>query len=494
MAQTLVRFNNISKRFYDCIALENVSFSINRGESIALFGENGSGKTILCKLISGALMPDNGTMEYNNTPVSFSSIEDAKKLGIRMIYQNPQTVDNLTVAENIFLVDLNTPSISALKRKELNAKAAELLKKIGCDIAPDRIVGELSTPEKKLIEIAKSFANPVELLIIDETTELFSSVEIIRLLELIKGISESGTSVIFVSHHIDEIKYLGWRTLILQNGSVVDDVINISDWDRSAILASLSCNRLLNRYPKTSHAYKVPIFQTSHISNASGTANDASIEISKGEIVGIYGLSGSGKSSFARLLCGIDESIEGDIYLYQKKIALKRQESLFNYGIGYLSDDISQNVFPDFDGKTNMLLGKQIKMSNSFYISPQKISDICFFYSKNMNIPLSAFSRKVRNLSRGTQQKIAIARLLNSGSSILIMDEPSMHLDISSKVELYNIMNTLAKDGKSIIIASSNVEEILGMCDRVYVVSKGEIVAEVNSSSKNAEEILKYVC
>ena len=496
MADELLALQNISKSFYDLSVLSDISLSINKGESIALFGENGSGKTMLCNIISGNTKPDSGKIFFKGESIQLNSVEEGINHGIMMIHQDCQLIPELTVAENVFLN--STPNgiakLGSLNRKKLFVDTADILKDIGSDIAPNVTANTLSMPDRKIVEIAKAPTINPELLIVDEVTEAFSSNDAQRILNLILKINKRGIAVILVSHHIDELQMLNWRTWIMKDGQIVEDAKKFKDLKRNYIYSKMAGERLLNRYPKTSHAKKERILTAVNLYNETGTVNDASLTLYRGEILGIYGMDGSGKSSLARMLCGVDKIISGEIVYYGQNIDLKKGDTLFNHGIGYLSDVIDRNIFFDLDTSTNIIIGKQSKASNSFTLSSQKIKSLSTHYSKSLNIPVSVARKKVRYLSRGTQQKVAIARLLNSDCSILIMDEPSSHLDIVSRVELYNIMNKLAQTGKGIIFASSQLEELAGMCDRLYIISKGHIVAEINPKECDLNNIMEYVC
>lgn len=496
MKDELLTLQDINKSFNEVVVLSNINLSIKKGESIALFGENGSGKTMLCNIISGNTKPDTGSIIINGEKVIFDSVEQGIMHGIMMIHQDCQLIPELTVAENVYLntAPKGIAKFGSLNRKKMFTTTGEILHEIGCDISPKALAGSLSMPEKKIIEIAKALCTGPELLIVDEVTEAFSSNDVQKILTLIRKINDKGIAVILVSHHIDELQLLNWRTWIMKDGQIVEDAKNFNELQRNYIYSKMTGERLLNRYPKTSHAKREKLLSAKNLSNEFGTVNNASLVLHRGEILGIYGMDGSGKSSLVRMLCGVDKTSAGELEYYGQPVELKKSESLFNHGIGYLSDVIDRNVFFDMDTSTNIIIGKQSKASNSFTLSMQKIKALSTHYSKSLNIPVDASKKKVRYLSRGTQQKVAIARLLNSDCSILIMDEPSSHLDVASRVELYNIMNKLAQAGKGIIFASSQLEELAGMCDRIYIISKGHIVAEINPKEHDLNNIMEYVC
>ena len=476
--------------------MSGINLSVGKGESIALFGENGSGKTMLCNIISGSVVPDSGQILYKGEVLKPGSAKHAAGSGIMMIHQDCQLIPNLTVAENIFLKTnpVSDTPLSSLKRKKLFCAAGDVLREIGSSINPTAQVSTLSMPEKKIVEIAKALCCHPELLIIDEITEAFSTNDAQSILSLIQQINERGIAVILVSHHIDDLQMLNWRTWIMKDGRIVDDAKSFKDLNRSYIYAKMAGESLLNRYPKTSHAKKEVLFSARGLSNEIGTVYEANLTLRKGEILGIYGMNGSGKSCLARMLCGVDKLSSGELEYFGQAVNIKKGDSLFNHGIGYLSDNIDKNVFFDLDTSTNIIIGKQSKASNAFSLSLQKIRSLSTHYSRSLNIPADAAKKKVRLLSRGTQQKIAIARLLNSDCSMLIMDEPSSHLDVASRVELYNIMNKLAQMGKGIIFTSSQLEEMAGMCDRLYIISKGRLVAEINPAEHDLQQIMAYVC
>ncbi len=495
MEQNLIKLQNINKSFFNSKILSDISISIGQGEVIVLFGENGSGKTLLCNIISGVMKPDTGLIEYKGSNVSFKSIEDASKSGVKMIFQDCQLIDNLTVAENIYLKNQITKnsSIRRLNRKKLIAKAQIALAEINSTIDASKLAGELSIPEKKIVEIAKALSSPLDLLIMDEITESFSTSDVPALIKLIKQINSRGIAIILVSHHINELHDLNKRILILKDGKIIDDSKNFKKLSQKHIYKKIAGENLLNRYPKTSRSKKEILFSVKNLTNEARTILGASLTLRKGEILGIYGMDSSGKSSLTRLLCGDDRNTSGNLEYYGQHVYAQKNDSFFNHGIGYLSDSIEKNVFLDLDAATNIIIGKQSKASSVFTLNNQKIKTLCEHYSRSLNISMSVFKEKVRHLSRGTQQKIAIARLLNSDCSLFIMDEPSNFLDIPSKVELYNIMNKLALSDKSIIISSSSIEEVVGMCDRIYIISNGKIVTEINSDTYDIPKILKFV-
>lgn len=485
--------DSISKKFGPHTVIDKISLALYKGEVCSILGENGAGKTTLMNILSGMFPPDDGEILINGKPIEFTSPKHARAEGIRMIYQQPQLIDNLTVSDNIFIGNELYYKNSKLINKRLqHDKIQDLLEVLNFGVNPKKKIKELTIAQQKMVEIAKAMYFKAKIIILDEPTEAFTEREIDNLFRIVERLKKSGVCIVFISHKIEEIKKISDRLIILRNGKIIDTITSPEDIDSSLLVKEMAGEDFLNRYPKTRSPKGPVVLEVVDLTNKRKTVNNVTFELLQGEILGIGGLEGAGKSSLAKLIVGIEPKSNGKIYVNKTEEKLKNPHTALKRGIVYLGDDLNKNLFKDNDSYFNVTISCPKEVSRNFFLDKNKIVQMSEGYIRSLNIKVNDTKKPIKQLSTGNLQKIAIAKWLSARGSIFIMDEPSKALDIPSKVELYNIMNKLVKKGKSILFISSDVEELIGMCDRILIMYNGEIIKEINSSDANYVDILSY--
>lgn len=491
MGEQLVEMLNISKQFDGQLALKNANFSIRKGEVCSILGENAAGKTTLMKILAGVYSQDSGTILFEGREITLGSPIISQKYGIRMIFQEPQLVDFFTVEKNIFIGKEHCyKHLPFINKKYQIGKAREILNYLQAQIDVNTPVEELTFSQKKMVEIAKALLSDVKLLILDEVTASFTDPEIETFIDTINKLKSSGLAIVFISHKLEEVLKVSDRIVIIRDGETVEETTNKQDTD--AIIEKMAGVDYLNRYPKSKAKKGRKILELKKVSNSINTVKNVDFYLRSGEIVGIAGLQGAGKTSLARLLAGAEPAASGEIRVYDQPVVFKKPYIAVKKGIAFLSEQNATNLNMMRDTPYNITLSNLNRVMKRQFIIPRLVADITKYYVKHLNIKINDLKAEVRFLSRGTQQKVAISKWLHANANILVMDEPSMNLDINSKVELYNIMNKLSHNGKGIVIASSDLPELIGMCDRIYVLYNGNVVAELCAEEANSIRILKY--
>ena len=493
MSNILIRMENISKQFNGHTVLKNVNFSIKSGEVCSLLGENGAGKTTLMKILAGVNLQDTGKIIFNGKEAFINSTIASQKLGIRMIFQEPQLIDFFTVEKNIFIgKEICYKYTPFINRKFQLARAKDLLSYLQTNIDVNTPVEELTFAQKKMVEIAKALLYDVKVLILDEVTAAFTEPEIMNLFGIIQKLKESGVAVIFISHKIEEVLQISDRIVILRDGEVVDESLNKTEGDLKVLIEKMAGEDYVNRYPKTRAKKGKVILELKNVSNRQDSVKNANLYLRRGEIVGVAGLQGAGKSSLIKIVAGIETVTAGEILLNSKPVQIKNPYQAIKRGIVYLSDNNSLNLNLWMDVSYNITLANLKKVIKFILINSRMVTEVSKSFIKRLNIKVKNAHEPVRHLSRGTQQKVALSKCLYADADILVLYEPSVNIDINSKVELYNIMNMLCHAGKSILMASSDLRELIGMCDRIYVMFNGAIVSELQADEANSIKILQY--
>jgi len=493
MSDMLVEMKNICKQFDGNLVLNNIDFFIRSGEVCSLLGKNSAGKTTLMKILAGAYVQDSGQIIVDGREITFKSTIAAQKSGIHMIYHEPQLIESFTVEANIFIGKEKcykyTPFIN---RKYEFKRVNELLQDLQIKININRLVEELSLAEKKLVEIAKAVLYDVKVLIFDEITETFSEPEINLIFSIIEKLKKMGVAVIFISHKIDEVMRISDRYVIIRDGELIENIVNSEKTNLNEIFRKMTGEDYINRYPKTRAKRGRAILELQNAGNSMGSVRNASLYIRKGEIIGVAGLRGAGKSSLLRLVAGDEKLVQGKILLNKEPVNFKNPSQAILKGIIYLSENPKLNLNLFMDIPFNITFSNLRKVKKAFMISSKKIEEVAKSFIRRLNLRIRDLKAPVRNLSRGLQQKVALAKWLYADAELLVLDEPSTNLDVNSKVELYNILNQLAHNGKSILIASADLHELIGMCDRIYVMRSGTIVSEMNAAETDSVMIMQF--
>ncbi|MEH7378687.1 multiple monosaccharide ABC transporter ATP-binding protein [Neobacillus drentensis] len=504
MSKIILEMRNITKEFPGVKALQNVNLKIKEGEIHALCGENGAGKSTLMKVLSGVYPHGSytGDILFNGNVCKFKDIKQSEELGIVIIHQELALIPYLSIAENIFLGNEQAKN-GIINWNETVIRTRELLKKVGLNESPNTKTANLGVGKQQLTEIAKALSKNVKLLILDEPTAALNEHDSENLLNLLLELKKQGMSAIIISHKLNEISKVADSITILRDGQTVETLDMKKDKiSEDRIIKGMVGRELTNRYPKREAKIGNTIFEVKNwnvfhpLHTNQKSIDNVNFHIRKGEIVGIAGLMGAGRTELAMSIFGksYGKKITGQIYKDNKEIHLNNVSQAIEHGIAYVSEDRKGNglILMD-DIKQNITLASLNKITNKFVINKnQEIIESEQFREK-LKIKTPSIHQKTGNLSGGNQQKVVLSKWIFSEPDILILDEPTRGIDVGAKYEIYTIINQLALDGKGILVISSELPEILGICDRVYVMNEGRITGEVSKEEATQERIMKYM-
>ncbi len=491
MAEVVVSMKNIQKRFPGVHALDNAQIELKKGEVHGLVGENGAGKSTLMKVLTGIYEKDSGIVIVKGREVSYKTPADALEDGISMIHQELNLMPHLTVADNIFIGREPKKGLVLDKKKTLQM-TKELLKSLHLDIEPDVTVGQLTVAKQQMIEIAKAISLNADILIMDEPTAALTNSEIDELFKFVSDLKKKGVGIVYISHRMEELKIITDDITVMRDGQYVDTV-RTKDTEMAQII-SMMVGRTIYEEPKT-HSM-VPkdaptVLRVEHLS--SPVVRDVSFELKKGEILGFAGLMGAGRTETARLIFGADPKTGGKIFVNGREVWIESPQDAVENGIGYLSED--RKAFGLAIGLSvadNTVMAKLDDFVSGGVVNEAKIAAVTKEYVEKLDLKTPSIRQLVRNLSGGNQQKVVIAKWLVRDCDILIFDEPTRGIDVGAKSEIYKLMNRLAGEGKSIIMISSEMPELLRMSDRVLVMCEGKITGEIDISEATQEGIMQY--
>jgi ribose transport system ATP-binding protein len=494
MSDHFLQMNNITKQFPGVLALSNVSFNLRRGEVHALLGENGAGKSTLMKILSGVYRPDEGEIIFEGNKVKFDSPLDAQKLGITIIHQEFNLFPDLTVEENIYIGrEFCKNNRWRLDVPAQRASVKEILAKLNLKIKPETRVSDLTVAQQQMVEIAKAISVNAKVLVMDEPTAALTESEIDSLFRVTRLLKEQGTGVVYISHRLEELALITDRATVMRDGQYIDTVdyetVQISD-----LITKMVGRKLGDIYPRR------PAFTGEHkvleVKNLQrkGVLHDINFSLHQGEVLGLSGLMGAGRTELARALFGADPIDSGEIWLNGELTKIDDVHQAIEKGIGYLTEDRKkEGLALGLSVELNIMLGNFPEYSDKFGIVKEKqCEEISQQLVKALRIKTPHLQQAALNLSGGNQQKIIIARWVCKDTDILIFDEPTRGIDVGAKLEIYELMNRLVAKGKSIIMISSELPEILGMCDRILVMRSGHIAGELNQANASQETIMKY--
>ncbi|MDU1848432.1 multiple monosaccharide ABC transporter ATP-binding protein [Niallia alba] len=504
MANIILEMRNITKEFPGVKALEEVKLKVKAGEIHALCGENGAGKSTLMKVLSGVYPYGtySGDILFQNEICEFKNIKQSEELGIVIIHQELALVPELTIAENLFLGN-EIVNNGVINWNETFLRAKALLQKVGLKESPNVKVSEIGVGKQQLVEIAKALSKDVKLLILDEPTASLNEDDSENLLNLLLEFKNQGMSAIIISHKLNEIEKVADSITILRDGKTIEtlDVKN-DQVDENRIIKGMVGRDLTNRYPERIPKIGEIVFEVKdwivyhpkHIDRK--VIDNVSITIRKGEIVGIAGLMGAGRTELAMSLFGraYGKNITGNIVKNGKELKFKDVASAINNGLAYVSEDRKgDGLILMEDIKQNITLATLDRISKRSVLNKNQEIKVAEEYRQKFRIKTPSVFQKAGNLSGGNQQKIVLSKWVFSEPDILILDEPTRGIDVGSKYEIYTIINELVKEGKSILMISSELPELLGMCDRIYVMNEGRITGEVLKEEADQEKLMKYM-
>ena len=487
----ILEMKGIVKSFGPVKALKGVDFDLRAGEVHALMGENGAGKSTLMKVLTGIHKPNEGSIHYNGKQVGYSKPKEAMDDGIVIVHQELNMMNDLTVAQNIFIGREEISQGLFIDDNAANKKAKELFNLLKLDINPQEKVGHLTVGKQQMVEIAKALSMDAKVIVFDEPTAALTESEINELFVIIDDLRQKGVGITYISHRMDEIARITDRVTVMRDGEYVGTV-NTKDTTKDEIIAMM-VGRTIYEDPKAASAVSEDapvVLEVEHL-NAGSTVKDVSFVLKKGEILGFSGLMGAGRTEVARLLFGADKKDSGTIKINGKEVDIKSPQDAIREGIGYLSEDRKRyGCIVDMTIANNTVMTNLDKYVHSFLINDSEIVTASDKFVKSLRTKTPSSKQLVRNLSGGNQQKVVIAKWLEQDSDILIFDEPTRGIDVGAKSEIYTLMNELVAQGKSIIMISSELTEILRMSDRIVVMCEGRKTGELDISQATQERIL----
>lgn len=497
MSDIIVRMEGISKSFGGIKALDNVKIELRKGEVHALMGENGAGKSTLMKIMTGVYTKDEGTMElYDEQQKKMVQVEMksplmAQKHGLSMVFQELNLLENMNIAENIFIGREPDKAGMFLDREELNRRAKEELAKVNLDVRPDTMVSELSCGQKQCVEIAKALSFHARVVVFDEPTASLSDKEANILFGIIRELKQQGVCIVYISHRMEEIFDISDRITVFRNGMYIDTVEtkDVTEAD----LIRMMIGRELDNEDTSEHGYVNKDKTVLEVRNVKVFPNSepVSFKLYEKEILGFFGLVGAGRTELARIIFGVDPIGEGEIYIEGNKVKISCPQDAIKCGIGLVPEDRKNlGLILGMSIKDNMLISK-LQQIKSKFLKKSELSQITGTYIEDLGISLRNEEQEVKELSGGNQQKVVIAKWLAMMPNILIMDEPTRGIDVGAKSEIYMLMRRLTKQGKSIIMISSEMAEVMKVSDRIIVMHEGSISGEIPSGEVNRNKIMQ---
>jgi ribose transport system ATP-binding protein len=480
----------ITKSFPGVKALDEVSFSLRSGEVLALLGENGAGKSTLMKVLSGIYPLDKGEIAIFGERQPTYSAKRAKELGVVIIHQELNLCQHLTVAENIFL-GREIVKRGILAQAEMKSKTQEILTKLNIDISPETVVGDLAISKQQMVEIAKALSINAKILIMDEPTSALTAKEIEDLFRIIKELREEGCGIVYISHRLEEISHIADRVLIMRDGKYITSM-NYKDTSLPEIISHMVGREIKEKFPKLECEKGKKIFEARNL-NAGKMVRDVSIELYSGEIVGIAGLMGAGRTEATRAIFGVDPKESGQIFLHGKQISIKSPYDAIKNGVVLVPEDRKKDgLCTKLSVRENISLPSLDVISNrAGYVNKKLETQMVEKAISELNIRLAHPDVEAVSLSGGNQQKVVVSKWLARNSQVVIFDEPTRGIDVAAKVEIYLLMNELKRQGIGVMFVSSEMPEILGISDRIIVMCDGRITGELMAKDATQEMILE---
>ena len=485
----LLRLSGISKNYPGVRALDDVQFELNAGEVHCLVGENGAGKSTLMKVLSGAIAPEKGTIAIDGFEAAIHSPSDALKFGIGIIYQDFKLVPELSAAENIFLgKEPVRPAIPFIDYAAMHRDARNLLAQLGEEFSTALPVRSLSVAQQQVVEIAKAISQKVTVLALDEPSAALTGRELINLYAIIRRLTSEGVGVIYISHRLEEIFQIGDRVTVLRDGKVVNTCA-VAAADKKSLIRWMVGREMDDEYPHARLTRGEELFRAENIS--AGMLSGISFSLHRGEILGIAGLVGAGRTELARVMFGADEGESGAMFLEGEEIAPGSPREAIDLGIGLLTEDRNRlGLIPDMNVCENISLSSLADFLRGPFLDRPRESAGARALIEQLHIKTPGEREPVENLSGGNRQKVILARWLLTKSKLLIFDEPTAGIDVGAKFEIYTLMGKLASEGVGIIMISSDLVELLGVCTRIMVMHDGRITGEVQQSDATQENIM----
>lgn len=493
MGSPILQMENISKSFPGVKALDNVNFTVYENEVMALLGENGAGKSTLMKILSGVYEKDEGQIYLDNdkNPIEVISPKDAAEKGIAIIHQELNLIPYLTVYENIFLGRELKNSLGILDKKQMIKETREILEKLKVNIKPTATVSSLSIAQQQMVEIAKALSLNAKIIIMDEPTDTLTDQEVSSLFEIIHELKRQGKGIVYISHRLKEIFEVCDRLTVLRDGQFIGERM-VSEVDEGEIIRLMVGRTLDEQFPYIETNYSEEVLRVEDLNNEH--IKNLSFKLKKGEILGISGLVGAGRTELAKTLYGYYKKESGKIILNGKEVDLSSPKEALKKGIVYVSEDRkTDGLILGMNITSNITISSLEKFKTALGLNKKEEQKVAGEYKRKINIKTPSLNQKVQNLSGGNQQKVAIAKSLLTDPQVLILDEPTRGVDVGAKREIYDLLNEIKKEGRSIIMISSEMPEVLGMSDRILVMHEGELKGSLSREEATQEKIMNYI-
>lgn len=490
MQNTILSLKGVTKRYPGVVALDKISVDFKKGEVHALLGENGAGKSTMIKAITGAIDIDEGVIEFEGKEYKGFTTSSSRDLGISAVYQESNLVTQISVANNIFLGDYKTKG-AFVDDDAMNKKAEEILHSLGFNVNVRKQALLLSEAQKQLVEIGRALVRNLKVIILDEPTSALMNAEVDMLFDVIQKLKERGITVIYITHRIEELFRIADRVTIMRDGTWVNTV-NITDVDRASLISAMVGRAFVESYPKLDLS-KVgeTVLKVDHLSGDAYT--DISFEVKAGEILGFAGLIGAGRTEIARGVFGADSIKSGKIYMHGKEVRIKEPKDAIKHRIGYIPEERkTQGLFLIDSIRHNVSIASINGVSKFGFVNHFLEKEKSDKYCLKMRVKAPSFETKVMNLSGGNQQKVLVAKWMATQCDVVFFDEPTRGIDIGARREIYDLMVAMAAEGLAIVLISSDMMEIMGMCNRIMAFYEGSFVGELPGYTSTQEQIMQY--
>jgi ABC-type sugar transport system ATPase subunit len=491
---TIASAKNVVKQYPGVLALDHVSFSISAGEVRALLGRNGAGKSTLIRLFSGVERPDEGVIEIGGRALTSGGINEASARGVATVYQELSLIPQMTVAENFYLGAWPKSLPGIVNQATMKAETRAALAELGLDIDPDLAVEQLPVAEQQMVEIARALRTKPQLLILDEPTSALPASEVQAVLEAVRRIAASGVAVIYVSHRMDEIHQVANTATVMRDGRIINtvDIAHASTEEIvQMMLGSTATTARMNTSPQQDVIKRNPVLLSVRHLCVPPNLVDVSLDVHAGEVLGLAGVLGSGRTELLRCLSGLDRAASGDIIINGKTVSHPSPIKMLRLGVGLTPEDRKRDgTFPFLSVEENIVMARWPTIKGGLSISAQAMRQSATHLSGRLSIKASSMDIPIATLSGGNQQKALIARWLHAGVKILLLDEPTRGVDVEAKGQIYGVMRDLAREGVGIIFVSSELEELVAACDRVLVLCAGSITKEFSAPGLSLDQIM----
>lgn len=490
MQELILKMEKISKCFFATQALDSVSFGVKEGEVHILLGENGAGKSTLMKILSGSYQPDGGRIYWEGKDVVIPNPGTSLRLGIGMVYQELAVEKELSIYENIYIGRLPKKNMNLIDWKLAKENSKAILSKLGLDININKKIKDYDLGIQQLVEIARAISRDVKLIILDEPTSALTEKEVGMLFKAINLLKKQGVSFIYITHKLDEVFQIGDRVSVLRDGRHVGTIDHIEDQTEADFVKMMVGRTIDEQYPKEYNGKKEEAFRIENLSDNKHFYN-VSFSLKKGEVLGIAGLVGAGNSELFQAIFGLHKIVKGSVYLKNKKTILKNPKKSIKMDIGLMNKDRKNSLLLHMPIFTNITAATFKKFSPWGFRKRKEELKASEKLIQDLRILAPNAKVKVQNLSGGNQQKVVLAKWLCSGAKIFLMDDPTRGIDVGAKVEVYKQINTITREGNSILLISSEMPELLGMSDRILIMKKGRIVGEYSHQEATQEKIMQ---